>query len=157
TRYTLAQREAEWEAYVMAHEPHDPDFLSEGADDAHSAGGGARASDRAMAVSAGGGQVMVEDVDLGHVSDVLAALGADGSPQLEALPASAAIDLLQGMEKIVGAIAAVQARTLVHLESAIEADCREDGETGRDAARIARTEAAHVMKKSRSSAGQSMH
>src|SRR5699024_7368105 len=66
------------------------------------------------------------------------------------------IAMLRGLQKLSGAVAAVQARALVHLEQAVKQDCLERGETPTQAVKIARAEAGEVLKSSKSAAGQSM-
>ncbi len=98
----------------------------------------------------------VNGVDIAAVQQVLASLGAHGSSSLDVLPAPETIALLARLQDLSAAIAAVQARGLVHLEFAVKEDSRRRGETPRRALKVARTEASLALKRSRSAAGQTM-
>lgn len=133
------------------------------------AGDGRRAPDaaRTNAVAAGGEPaaaalavgpegVSVGGVDIAPVRAALAQLGAHGASSLEELSPQQAIALLDELEKVTGAVAAVQARALVHLEAAVHADSLARGETRRQARAVARAEASAVLRRSTSAAGQTM-
>lgn len=72
------------------------------------------------------------------------------------LSPSETIALLTQLQGLSGAIAAVQARALVHLEAAVKSDCLLREETPKQALKIARSEASKALKQSKASAGQSM-
>ncbi|WP_422117291.1 HNH endonuclease signature motif containing protein [Brachybacterium sp. UNK5269] len=101
-------------------------------------------------------ELVLSGVDIAAARTVLASLGAHGSASLDALPVPETIALLAGLQGVSAALAAVQARALVHLEAAVKEDCRRRDETPRQALRIARTEASRALQRSRSSAGQTM-
>lgn len=107
-------------------------------------------------LTVGEDELSVDGADLAAVKDVLALLGASGLHRFDHLDVSQSISLLQHVRELTGALAAVQASALVHLEEAVKEDCRRRGETLKQAAQIARAEASMALKKSKASAGQSM-
>ncbi|WP_244923661.1 HNH endonuclease signature motif containing protein [Brachybacterium saurashtrense] len=98
----------------------------------------------------------IGDVDVTAARAALAQLGAAGSPELENFTPSETIALLSRLQELTGAVAAVQARALVHLEAAVKEDSIRQGEAPRRAHKIARSEASMAMKQSKSCTGQSM-
>lgn len=98
----------------------------------------------------------MDGIDIAAAKDALARLGALGSPDLGLLSPEGAIALLSELRKLSGAVAAIEARALVRLESAIADDSLRRGETPVQARRVARAEAAAALKRSTSAAGQSM-
>jgi len=101
-------------------------------------------------------ELLVGEIDVAAVTPVLAEIGADGSPALDRFSPTETIALLARVQELSGAIAAVQARALVHLEAAVKEDCLRREETPKEAVKIARSEASKAMKQSKSCAGQSM-
>lgn len=101
-------------------------------------------------------QFLIGDLDVAAVRGALAGLGASGSTAFDALSASETIALLAHLQAMTGAVAALQARSLVHLEQAITEDCRQREETPQQARKIARAEVSKALKQSKSCAGQSM-
>ena len=114
------------------------------------------AAPRPVRLSAGVEELVVDDIDIREAKDALARLGAQGSPDLERLSSEGAITLLAELRELAGAMAAIEARALVRLETAIMDDSLERGETPRQARKIARAEASFALKRSTSAAGQSM-
>ncbi|GLI30601.1 MULTISPECIES: HNH endonuclease signature motif containing protein [Brachybacterium] len=110
----------------------------------------------APSLAAGVEELVVDGIDVIQAKAALARLGERGSADLEALDAQRTIALLTELRKLSGAVAAIEARALVRLESAVADDSLERGETPRQAQRVARAEAAAALKKSTSAAGQSM-
>ena len=110
----------------------------------------------APSLAAGVEELVVDGIDVIQAKAALARLGERGSADLEALDAQRTIALLTELRKLSGAVAAIEARALVRLESAVADDSLERGETPRQAHRVARAEAAAALKKSTSAAGQSM-
>ena len=109
-----------------------------------------------MGIIANAEQLQLGDADLAAVRDVVADLGARGSSALDALSARETISLLVGLEGLAAAMSALQARALVHLEAAVKRDSIDQGECAGQALKVARTEASRALKRSRSSAGQTM-
>ncbi|GAA1487013.1 DUF222 domain-containing protein [Brachybacterium fresconis] len=109
-----------------------------------------------MEVAAGDGGVVVGGVELSAVIGVLAELGARGSSSLEGLSGVETIRVLTGLRELSSAMAAVQARALVHLETAAKDDALARGERGRAAVKTARSEASFALKASPAAAGQTM-
>ena len=100
--------------------------------------------------------LMIGEVDLLSVRSVLTELGAQGSTSLDGLSVEETTALLSAIVGIEGALEAVRARALVHLEAAVKEDCLRREETPRQAAHIARSETSRVLKESRSVAGRSL-
>lgn len=98
----------------------------------------------------------VGDVDIADAAAALAMFGAEGRTSLGTLSATETIALLTQLRNLSGAVAAVQARALVHLEEKVKEDCRRREETPKEALKIARAEAATALKQSSSCAGQTM-
>lgn len=109
-----------------------------------------------LPISANDEELWIGETDLVAARSVLAEIGADGSIALEKLTASETISLLARVHDLTGAIAAVQARALVHLEQAVKDDSLRREETPKQAVKIARSEASKALKQSKSCAGQSM-
>jgi 5-methylcytosine-specific restriction endonuclease McrA len=101
-------------------------------------------------------EFVLDGVDVAAARSALARLGAEGAPALDALSTEETIALLTQLQRITGAVAAVQARALVQLETVIGEDCRRRGETPRTARLVARAEASAALKTSTAAAGQSM-
>lgn len=118
------------------------------------AGGGRPGTDVSVLVE--DASLMIGDVDLMSVRSLLVELGARGSASLEGLSVEETTALLSGIVGIEGALEAVRARALVHLEAAVKEDCLRREETPRQAAHIARSETSRVLKESRSVAGRSL-
>lgn len=110
----------------------------------------------AHVIDAGAEQLRIDAIDVSAARDALVGIGVDGAAAVDRLSAAETIDLLGHLRDLSGAIAAVQARALVHLEAAVKEDCRRREETPREALRIARSEASTALKQSVSCAGQSM-
>lgn len=104
----------------------------------------------------GAAELRVEGADLVGAKEALALLGAGGVHRLERLDVAETIALLQHVQELTGALAAVQASALVHLEEAVKEDCRRREETPEQALQIARAEASMALKQSKACAGQSM-
>ena len=119
-------------------------------------GSGETAARRGIAIVAGEGELRLGDVDLSAARSVLASLGADGAESLAHLSTSDTIELLAGLNGISAAIAAVQARALLRLETATKEDCLARGAKPRVALRTARAEAAFALHAAPAAAGQSM-
>lgn len=113
-------------------------------------------SGRVAEIVANSEEVQIGDADLAAVRDVIASLGARGSSALDALTVRETISLIAGLEGLSAAMSALQARSLVHLEAAVKRDSLERGESARQALKVARIEASRALKRSRSSAGQTM-
>lgn len=111
---------------------------------------------RPARLSAGVEELVVDGIDIIAAKDALARLGAQSAPELGTLSAERTIALLTELQRLSGAVAAIEARALVRLESAIEDDSLQRGETPAQARKVARAEASFALKKSRSAAGQSM-
>src|SRR5699024_1986734 len=110
----------------------------------------------AHVIDAGAEQLRIDAIDVSAARDALVGIGVDGAAAVDRLSVAETIDLLGHLRDLSGAIAAVQARALVHLEAAVKEDCRRREETPREALRIARSEASTALKQSVSCAGQSM-
>lgn len=110
----------------------------------------------ALPISANSEELWIGDADIAGARSALAEIGADGSIALDRLTATETISLLARVQDLTGAIAAVQARALVHLEQAVKEDSRRREETPKQAVKIARAEASKALKQSKSCAGQSM-
>src|SRR5699024_227434 len=110
----------------------------------------------AIAITAADEELLVGGADAEQVPTAPAAPGARASRPLDALTPAATIPLLDALQRRSGAIAAVQARALVHLEAAVKQDCRDRGETAKQALKVARAEASAALKTSKSASGQSM-
>ncbi|MFC7463433.1 DUF222 domain-containing protein [Brachybacterium sp. GCM10030252] len=109
-----------------------------------------------LPLTAGEEQLQIGDIDLLSVNRALTEIGTHGSVALDALSAPDTISLLLGIQNLSSALAAVQARTVVHLESAIKDDCTAREESPAKAARIARSEASRALRRAPSTAGQTM-
>lgn len=120
------------------------------------AAGPERGARHDIAITAGDEELLVGGADVEQVRTALAELGARGSRSLDGLTPVETIALLDGLQRLSGAIAAVQARALVHLEAAVKQDCRDRGETAKQALKVARAEASAALKTSKSASGQSM-
>lgn len=118
--------------------------------------GESRRSGDAPRLVAGVEELVVDGIDIVAAREALALLGAQGSPDLGTLSAERSIALLTELRTLSGAVAAVEARALVRLESAVADDSLRRGETPVQARRVARAEAAAALKRSASAAGQSM-
>lgn len=135
------------------------EYSAPGADAVRGDGGAAGAERGArsdIAITAGAEELLVGGADVEQVRTALAELGACGSRSLDGLTPVETIALLDGLQGLSGAIAAVQARALVHLEAAVKQDCRDRGETAKQALKVARAEASAALKTSKSASGQSM-
>jgi len=115
---------------------------------------GSSASDIVIAVT--DEELVLGEVDIERARVALAELGAQGSRSLEGLSAQESITLLRRLQRLASAVAAVQARGLVHLERAVKQESRERGETAQQALTIARAETGEALKISKSAAGQTM-
>jgi len=82
-----------------------------------------------MPVFADADRLWIGDVDVASARAALSEVGAEGTTSLDALSPAGTIALLARLQDLSGAVAAVQARALVHLESAVKADCRRRGES----------------------------
>lgn len=109
-----------------------------------------------MPVFADADRLWIGDVDVASARAALSEVGAEGTTSLNALSPAGTIALLARLQDLSGAVAAVQARALVHLESAVKADCRRRGESAEAAVKIARSETSRALKQSTSCAGQSI-
>lgn len=109
-----------------------------------------------LPISANDEELWIGDTDITAARSVLAEIGADGSIALEKLTATETISLPARVQDLTGAIAAVQARALVHLEEAVKQDSLRREETPKQAVKIARSEASKALKQSKSCVGQSM-
>lgn len=109
-----------------------------------------------LPISANDEELWIGDTDITAVRSVLAEIGADGSFALEKLAASETISLLARVQDLNGAIAAVQARALVHLEHVVKEDSLRREDTPKQAVKIARSETSKALKQSKSCVGQSM-
>lgn len=137
-----------------------------GADSRSGAGAGSEvAGSRSIAVprrrstlpiSANDEKLWIGDTDITAARSVLAEIGAEGSSALEMSTTTETISLLAHFQDLTSAIAAVQARVLVHLEQAVKEDCLRREETPTQAVKIARSEASKALKQSKSCAAQSM-
>ncbi|MGP9539731.1 HNH endonuclease [Brachybacterium sp. AOP43-C2-M15] len=103
-----------------------------------------------------GEEVAVHGIDVAATRSALARLGAYGSTALTALAPEATVELLKELQKLSGAVAAVEARALVQLETAVAEESRRRGEAPKQARKIARAEASLALKRSTSAAGRSM-
>jgi 5-methylcytosine-specific restriction endonuclease McrA len=101
-------------------------------------------------------QLRIGELDLLAVRTVLAELGAHGSSSLDGMSVDGTIVLLEGIVGLESALESVRARAVVHLEGAVKEDCILREESPRQAARVARSEAARALKKSRSVAGRTL-
>jgi hypothetical protein len=101
-------------------------------------------------------QLVIGEVDLVAVRSILVDLGTSGSRSLDGLSAEETTALLSGIVGIEGALEAVRARALVHLEAAVKEDCLRREESPRQAAHIARSEASRALKESRAVASRSL-
>ena len=101
-------------------------------------------------------QLRIGELDLLAVRAVLSELGAHGSSSLDAMSVDGTIALLEGIVGLESALESVRARAVVHLEDAVKEDCLRRDESPRQAARVARSEAARALKKSRSVAGRTL-
>ncbi|HEX7352806.1 HNH endonuclease signature motif containing protein [Brachybacterium sp.] len=101
-------------------------------------------------------ELFLGEVDIERARIALAELGAQGSRSLERLSAQESITLLRRLQRLASAVAAVQARALVHLERAVKQESRERGETAQQALMIARAETGEALRISKSAAGQTM-
>jgi len=101
-------------------------------------------------------QFQIGEIDVAAVRSALAEVGASGSVALDGFAPTETIALLVHLQELSGAIAAVQARALVHLEATVKEECRRREETPQQALKIARSEASKALKQSKSCAGQSM-
>ncbi|MDN6329323.1 MAG: HNH endonuclease signature motif containing protein [Brachybacterium sp.] len=120
---------------------------------APSAGLGSRSP---LSIEAGVDELQIGDVDVAAARRVLAQVGADGALGLDRLSVTETIAVLSRLQELSGAVAAVQARALIHLEDAVKEDCRRREETPQQALKVARAETSAAMKQSTSCAGQSM-
>lgn len=120
---------------------------------APSAGLGSRSP---LSIEAGIDELQIGDVDVAAARRVLAQIGADGALSLDRLSVTETIAVLSRLQELSGAVAAVQARALIHLEDAVKEDCRRREETPKQALKVARAETSAAMKQSTSCAGQSM-
>src|SRR5699024_7379639 len=121
--------------------------------EAMSQGSGAQG---AHEIDAGAEELRIDAIDVAAAREALAGIGVEGAGAIDRLSARETIDLLTHLRRLSGAVAAVQARALVRLESAVKEDCRERGETPKQALKIARSETSHALKQSASCSGQSM-
>ena len=110
----------------------------------------------ALSIEAGVDELRIGDVDVAAARAVLAQIGADGALSLDRLSATETIAVLSRLQELSGAVAAVQARALIHLEEAVTEDSRRREETPKQARKVARAEASAALKQSKSCAGQSM-
>lgn len=110
----------------------------------------------AHTIDAGAEELRIDAIDVAAAREALAGIGVEGAGAIDRLSARETIDLLTHLRRLSGAVAAVQARALVHLEAAVTEDCRERGETPKQALKIARAETSHALKHSASCAGQTM-
>ena len=101
-------------------------------------------------------QLRIGDLDLRAVRAVLAELGAHGSSSLEVMSVDGTIVLLEEIVGLESELESLRARTVVRLEDAVKEDCILREESPRQAARVARSEAARALKKSRSVAGRTL-
>lgn len=110
----------------------------------------------AIPVFADADRLWIGDVDVASARAALSEIGAEGTTSLHDLSPAGTIALLARLQDLSGAVAAVQARALVHLESAVKEDCRRRGETAEAAVKVARSETSQALKQSTSCAGQSI-
>lgn len=96
------------------------------------------------------------EVDLSSVLSGLVHAGGDGSGPIERLSTQATLSLLDGLREVSTAIAAVQARALVHLESAVKDECLAKEMAPRVALKTARAEAAFALHAAPAVTGQTM-
>ena len=100
--------------------------------------------------------VLVGEVDVAAARAALMTLGVQGSPSLDRLSVAETKALLSSIVGIEAALDAVRARALVRLEAAVKEDCLQREESPRQAMQVARSEAARMLKESRSVAGRSL-
>ncbi|MEO2098586.1 MAG: hypothetical protein ABGX90_15750 [Brachybacterium sp.] len=86
-------------------------------------------------------QLTIGELDLLAAREVLAELGARGSAPLDSLDIDGTMTLLETIVGLEGALESLRARTAVHLEDAVKADCLRREESPRQAALVARAEA----------------
>ena len=110
----------------------------------------------AVPISAGLGELVIGAADLAGVRGALAQLGVEGSADLDSLTAEQAISVMTGLRRLTAAISAVEARAVTRLEQAIREESRARGESGRTAARIARSEASMALEQSPSAASRTL-
>lgn len=113
-------------------------------------------SGHSAAIVVGEDELSLGGTDIEQARDALAQLGAEGARSLDGLSPVETIALLGGLQKLSSAVAAVQARGLVHLERAVKQDSLERGETAKQALKVARAEASAALKNSTSASGQTM-
>ena len=118
------------------------------------AGGLPPRADRPIQVDAE--QLTIGELDLLAAREVLAELGARGSAPLDSLGIDGTMTLLETIVGLEGALESLRARTAVHLEDAVKADCLRREESPRQAALVARAEASRVLKSSRAVAGRTL-
>lgn len=107
-------------------------------------------------IRAGSEQMMIGELDLHAAREVLAEIGARGSGALDALGVEETIALLDGIVGLEGALESLRARAVVHLEDAVKAECLRREESPRQAALVARSEAARALRSSRAVAGRTL-
>ena len=118
------------------------------------AGGLPPRADRPIQVDAE--QLTIGELDLLAAREVLAELGARGSAPLDSLDIDGTMTLLETIVGLEGALESLRARTAVHLEDAVKADCLRREESPRQAALVARAEASRALKSSRAVAGRTL-
>lgn len=101
-------------------------------------------------------QLTIGELDLLAAREVLGELGARGSAPLDSLDIDGTMTLLEAIVGLEGALESLRARTVVHLEDAVKADCLRREESPRQAALVARAEASRTLKSSRSVAGRTL-
>ena len=101
-------------------------------------------------------QLTIGELDLLAAREVLAELGARGSAPLDSLGIDGTMTLLETIVGLEGALESLRARTAVHLEDAVKADCLRREESPRQAALVARAEASRALKFSRAVAGRTL-
>ena len=68
-------------------------------------------------------QLTIGELDLLAAREVLGELGARGSAPLDSLDIDGTMTLLEAIVGLEGALESLRARTVVHLEDAVKADC----------------------------------
>lgn len=115
-----------------------------------------RSGGRNAVIAANDEELFIGGTDIDRARSALAELGAQGSRSLDGLSPQDTIALLVGLQKMSSAVAAVQARALVHLEAVVKEDSLHRGETPKQALKVARTEASAALKRSKAATGQTM-
>lgn len=142
----------------------DPEYMNRGLGDAENPQGGVEGDPECSAsVSASSKSaptpesvLRLGEIDLSALQSALVHAGGDGSGVIERLSTQATLSLLDGLREVSTAIAAVQARALVHLESAVKDECLAQEMAPRTALKTARAEAAFALHAAPSVAGQTM-